>query len=320
MQMHRGWIMSADEEHTEERQGSCVIQPCKRDPLPELVPVCGPHRSRLRNQLREIPDLCAVNAAGARPELVRGNPRRVERADHLIEVDGRLAAVFRTREEYPWSVASAAVPGQSGAPRVAGSQEMPVPIRVDRFDLLAPARRSSSATRDLAYPEQDEDQVGHLSAATVLDGWCRDFAELRRESTPTPVVTVQCRYLLDRLDWAFTDHEAVDELAQDVGDLWHVLRRTAGLMTPKREHCAGIPCKSIDCDLKTLWRLPGSDYIECESCGALLTEAEYQDWLKLLRAPLCAKRNGDWWCALPRRHDAGCAPVMTEGDAGDVAA
>lgn len=265
----------------EERSGSCIVQPCHRDPLPELVPACGPHRSRLRNQVREISDLCAVLAAGARPELVKGGPRHVERADHLIEVDGRLAAVYRTHEEYPWSVASAAVPGQSGAPRVAGSQERPVPLRVDRFDLLAPARRSSSAARDLAYPEQDEDQVGHLSAATILDGWCRDFADLRRESTPTPVVTVQCRYLLDRLDWAFTDHPAVDEFASDVSDLWHVLRRTAGLAMPRPELCEGVPCKA--CDLKALYRVPGSVYVECD-CGQLYTEDEYRAWVALVAA------------------------------------
>lgn len=307
------------EEHTEERTGSCIL--CfKRNPLPDLEPCCGPCRSRVRNQLRELPDLCAVLAAGPRPELVRGEARHLERADQLIEVDGRLAAVYTTYDEYPWSIASAAVPGQSGAPRVAGSQERPVPIRVDRFDLLAPARRSTSATRDLAYPEQDEDQVGHLSVATVLDGWCRDFAEQRRESVPAPFVTVQCRYLADRLDWAFTDHEAVDELAKDVSDLWHALYNAAGLTKPKREHCAGIPCRSVECDLKTLWRIPGSDYIECESCGALLTEAEYQDWLKLLRAPLCGKRNGDWWCALPKKHADWCAPATIDEAPDGVAA
>lgn len=53
---------------------------------------------------------------------------------------------------------------------------------------------------------------------------------------------------------------------------------------PKPELCEGVPCKSIECDLKTLYRVPGSDYIECASCGNLLTEAEYQAWCKLLAA------------------------------------
>lgn len=275
--------MSADEEHTEERSGSCIL--CfKRNPLPDLEPVCGPCRSRTRNEVREIPDLCAVAAAGARPELAKGEPRLVVRADQLIEVNGRIAAIYASHLEYPWSISSAAVPGQSGAPRVAGSQERPVPIGVDRFDLLAPARRSSSATRDLAYPEQDDDQVGHLSVATVLDGWCRDFAEQRRETPPTPFVAEQCRYLADRLDWAFTDHPAVDELAADVSGLWHSLRAVAGLTKPRPELCAGIPCKSIECDLKSLYKIPGSDYVECYSCSRLYTASEYADWVALVAA------------------------------------
>jgi hypothetical protein len=268
----------------EERTGSCVI--CQtRDPLPDLVPCCGPCRSRLAGQLRDIPHLVE--------ELK--SPPEAEPARDLVSV------------AFP----AAAIAGQSNAPRVQGSREAPVPISVDRTDLLFAARSSTAATRELAYPEQDEDQVGYLSAATTLDAWCRDIAPDRRESVPEPTPAVQCQWLLDRLEDVFK-HPAVDEMAKDVGDLWHALRRSAGLTMPKEELCPGVPCRSIECDLKTLVRLPGSEWVECRSCGNLLSEVEYQEWCRMVRAPLCGLKNGDWWCARTKRHPGPCAPAGLE--------
>lgn len=233
----------------DEPTGRCVV--CQtRDPRPELEPACGPCRSRLTNQLREVPRLCDLLAAGPRAEVAR---------------DGSLV-----------SLAAGPVPGLSSSPRVAGSREAPIPIRVDALDLLGPV---DERTVHDVYG----DQVGYTSAATILDSWCRMFAEERRESTPRPHVTDQCKWLSDRLDELFK-HPAIDEAAKEIGDLWHVLRRTAGLTIPKPELCEGVPCRRIECDLKTLYRLPGSEFIECQSCGQLLTEDEYQAWVKLVAA------------------------------------
>jgi hypothetical protein len=222
----------------------------RRDPLPELTPVCGPCRSRLAGQLRDIPQLV---------EELR-SPPEAEAAHDLVSV------------AFP----AAAIAGQSNAPRVQGSREAPIPINVDRLDLLGPA--DPRTVHDLSG-----DQIGYPSAATVLDGWCAMFAEERRESVPTPRPADQSKWLLDRLDELFK-HPAVDECAKEIGDLWHVLRRACGLTMPQPQLCEGVPCKSIDCDLKTLYRVPGSDFVECASCGRLYTASDYADWVRLVAA------------------------------------
>lgn len=273
---------------SDDRTGSCIC--CQqRDPLPELAPVCGVCRSRTRGQLVEIPDLCAFLRARPRPELEAGPARQL--LDVRVEVldDGQVLTYIRRHHARDVHVNAGAIPGQPTGPRVtAAGHAAPVPVRLDIVDLLAGARRHTSATVALAYPEQDDDQIGHLSAATVLDGWCRDVAEIRREHGPAPHPAAQCRYLADRLDWAFVEHPAVDELAAEIGHLWSVLRRAAGLTPPQPELCEGVPCKTIECDLKTLYRIPGTDWVECSSCGRLLTESEYQAWVRLLLA--AAKR------------------------------
>jgi hypothetical protein len=281
----------------EERHGDCAV--CQQRNAVE-PPVCGVCRSRVAGQLRDIPELVDELRGEPLPDVTTVGRRTTERADHLVDVDGALAAVVEVRREVLHEVVAGAIAGQSNAPRVQGSREAPVPIRVDVVDLLGPADE-----RTVHDPLGD--QVGHLSAATILDGWCRLFAEERRESTPTPHVTTQSAWLLDRLDELFK-HPAVDEAAKEIGDLWHVLRRAAGLTMPRPELVEGVPCRSIECDLKTLYRVPGSEFVECSSCGTLVTEGELQEWIKMLRAPLCGKRKGDWWCARAKRHAGRCVP------------
>lgn len=271
----------------EERTGNCVI--CAHRDAREGW-VCEPCRGRLAGQLRDIPHLVE--------ELK--SPPEAEPAHDLVSV------------AFP----AAAIAGQSNAPRVQGSREAPVPISVDRTDLLGEADGRTvhyshmvpkvRVWYDPELPDKDGfvfgwhrelvrdehgqvvmvpagDQTGYPSAATVLDGWCALFAEERRESIPTPRPADQSRWLLDRLDELFK-HPAVDECAKEIGDLWHVLRRACGLTMPQPELCAGIPCRRVDCDLKTLYRVPGSDFIECATCGLLLTLEEYAAWCKLLAA------------------------------------
>lgn len=326
----------------EERTGSCIIC-ASRDPLPELTPVCGPCRSRLAGQLRDIPQLCALLGAGPRPEL-SSNGRSV-------------------------TVAAGPVPGQSSQPRVRGSREAPMPIRADAFDLLdiadersvgdyhqVPMVRSTGemhwqlawfdgkpvrqelrvrevvstprkSTCRCGRPELHErhrpvmvpaaDQIGHVSVASVLNSWVRDWCETRREVGPEPIVYQLCRYLADRLDWAFAEHRAVDEFAGEVEDVWHAVRSAAGLPMPREELCEGIPCANPLCDLKTLYRRSVSvfgeaEFVECASCDRLYKISEFDDWVKLVRAPLCGKRNGEWWCALAKKHDGDCEPYRGE--------
>lgn len=352
--------MADDEEPT----GTCICC-ARRDPLPELAPVCGPCRSRVRNQLHEIPVLCAFLASGPRAQVLAGELTTVRelavelgdvealgslsgvQVETLIESLGAADVPSHTARRV--SFAAGPVPGGRSGPRVASSSgEAPVPIRVDVVDLLGeadertvhdarlvpvvevsadpvwvaarvpgrddgalvwqevrakelvrdektfrcrcgrPELHANQPARPVLVPSQD--QTGYVSVATILHGWCRDVAETRRESEPHPDPATQCRYLLDRLDWACDEHPAVDELAAELGDLWHALYRTAGLAIPKPEVCWGIECRNPECGYtNTLAREHGSDYIECSECGLLLTEEEYRAWLKLLAAD--AKRG-----------------------------
>jgi hypothetical protein len=303
----------------EERTGNCVI--CTHRDAREGW-VCDPCRGRLAGQLRDIPQLVEELRGEVPSDFYQGEERIEEKADHLVDLDGELAAVVRVERLHVLGVNAGAIAGQSNAPRVQGSREAPVPISVDRTDLLSAARvLNLTKTYDkdtdqwrVPYPE---DQIGHQPAAAILDGWCRDFAETRRESAPEPTPAKQCRYLGDRLDWAFTDHAAVDEFAGEVSDLWHVLRRACGLTDPRPELVEGVPCKSVDCDLKTLMRIPVSvyqqaEFIECSSCSRLYSLEEFDEWVRLVRAPLCGKRNGEWWCALAKKHDGVCGPYKGE--------
>lgn len=294
----------------DERTGSCIIC-ASRDPLPDLAPCCGPCRSRLSGQLRDIPVLVEELRGEVPADLRQGQERIEEKADHLVDLDGELAAVVRVEHFHLLEVNAGAVPGQSSAPRVRGSREAPIPISVDRLDLLGPADERT-------VHDQFGDQIGHQSAATILDGWCRMFAEERRESTPNPKPADQCKWLLDRLDELFK-HPAVDEFATELSDLWHVLRRACGLAEPKPELAEGIPCKWEGCDLKTLYRIPVSvyqqpEYVECASCRRLMSLSDFDDWVRLVRAPLCGKRNGDWYCALEKKHIGDCEPYRGEGE------
>jgi hypothetical protein len=161
----------------------------------------------------------------------------------------------------------------SGAPRVGGSRERALPIRPDVTDLLAAAR---SETLTLLYPEQLDDQVGELGAATVLDGWCRDFANLRRETAPPATVDWQCGYLINRTEWACNEHPAVDEYARELRDLAGALRRAAGEVEPHPDYKQGIPCRY--CNTIALVQQPGSDYVDCGNCGRLYSTDEYTEW------------------------------------------
>jgi hypothetical protein len=125
------------------------------------------------------------------------------------------------------------------------------------------------------------DQIGRISVASVLNSWVRDFCEARREHGPEPVVPALVRYLLDRLDWAYEVHTAVDEFFHEIHDLWRALYAATGLTEPRPELCVGVACPS--CDMRTLWRVPSSIYIEC-ACGHLLTEDEYRAWTRLCAA------------------------------------
>lgn len=132
----------------------------------------------------------------------------------------------------------------------------------------------------------------HIVGGLVeLEDDLRDLRHLRHRpgrGTEAKTAAGAIRFLTTHLDWALTHHPAAHEThdrnsanpaAQIAG--WH---RTAQRFTrrdPRLEHHR-IPCPR--CELLTLFRADGDDYIECRNiaCQLLLTPGEYHDHTRRL--------------------------------------
>jgi hypothetical protein len=161
------------------------------------------------------------------------------------------------------------VTGNTG-PRVSGSREAPLPLRVDALDLTMPAR--GGTVHDL-----HGDQTGHIAVASVLDQWIDDWRDHRgkgerRPEPPTVIVLVG--WLSVRLDDACGDHPAVDEFAADMRRLRRVLRMVVG-DGPARPERLPAPCPA--CDLLALTR--DHDGVRCRACERWWSEGQYAEWV-----------------------------------------
>jgi hypothetical protein len=123
------------------------------------------------------------------------------------------------------------------------------------------------------------DQVGDVSIAARLDSWAQDWQTYRWALLPQPTVPALATWLTERLEWACDVHPAVNDFAAELADMAAELRPLA----PRAELKRGVPCR--DCDRVTLYRWPGSDYVECGSCPVLMTPEEYLRWVQLISAP-----------------------------------
>lgn len=213
-------------------------------------------------------------------QLRAGEPRIYERANVCEGCRSRLAQLLREIMGMHALLPAMLQPGQSQGQRVSGSRTPPLPLRVDPLDLTLPPR--SAPVRDVLG-----DQVGHLSVATVLDQWVRDWKETLAVGDQWPGIRVVelTMYLRTRLPWACDGHPAIDEFAAEIRTLHRTLRVVTGLQEIRPEHL-DVPCRR--CDLLDLHRLPGEDRVECLSCGDLLTEEEFHRWCGLLAADLAS--------------------------------
>lgn len=214
----------------------------------------------------------------------------------LVEELSGLGFVQRDRRERPddvngrWadpiahSLPAGPLNGSKSAPRVSGTPGRSAPIRIDPTDLTGRPRHGSLQVADRSrWPE---DQVGFLSAATVLDFWVRDWADLRGEHLPeiggerSPALTL-ANWLLDRLDWARQHHYALDEFAADVQQLSSALYGLAGYGAA-RPKLMEAPCPG--CHLLTLTQCYEESNIECSAieCGRILTVEEYAEYVRTL--------------------------------------
>ena len=108
-------------------------------------------------------------------------------------------------------------------------------------------------------------------------------------------VTSAVRFLDAHLDWALTSHPLADEIHAPLSGnpaaqiaSWHRAALRFTRRDARLEHHK-IPCPR--CELLTLFRADGDDYIECRNinCQTLLTPGEYLEHTKNLAAMYKAK-------------------------------
>jgi hypothetical protein len=301
----------------------CVI--CQRRPRTRAQ-TCDACPARLGRLLAEIPELYAdLGQQGDVPDrrhpdivILSSDGQPVPLYDplqtgRLVWVDDGTFDSPHVYEVVP--VPSAARGAANGGARVSGTHDAPVPVSLDLIDLTAPARagsllphanaalhqasavvlRTRTAERH-AYAARWTDQVGHLSVATTLDTWVRDWREVRAasEQLPDAAVIVLATWLHTRLDWAADRHPAVDEFAADITDVHAALRGVLGLIGPWPELLVGVPCRR--CDTRALYRQPVGHYgaqlyVECGQCGDLMTPEETERWMQLLAASVKTTRR-----------------------------
>jgi hypothetical protein len=167
--------------------------------------------------------------------------------------------------------------GVGSAPKVSGTREAPIPLRIDPLDLSMPSRPGSLAVALLGlWPH---DQIGHLAVATELEFWARDWAEERRERIPLPTVPLLAQWLLDRLDWACQHHYALDEFASKVRGIHGSLMAAAGRFDAPVETLSA-PCPTSG--MLALYRDRDIERVACGCCSVLMTEDEYVDYSQRL--------------------------------------
>lgn len=250
----------------------CVL--CRRR-RPRRGFVCDPDVNRMIRDLGEIVRLHA---------RLGGQPDEPEAPWMVLQLrlrhDGSMRWVREPGHdpvvaELPTHANGAATSGQ----HVSGSREAPLPIRVDTIDLTLHAN-VSALRPDRRGTVYSGDQIGRLSAATVLDTWTRDWADSRQLDEHLPPATVQAlaSWLANRIPWAAEYHPAVDEYAKEIRDLLGALRAADG-ETSDRTYLGPCPVMLDDgpCSAR-LYASPWVDIVECPRCA---TRWEKRQWFVL---------------------------------------
>lgn len=270
------------------RPGDCITCAVYRpdaDPRqPHHPPVCDGDRRLLDRHLTEIANLHA-DLANPEPPIV--DRRSYER---FIIRDGQPVSLGETWAD-PLTVFGGVAPinSKSRQPSVSGSRERAIPIQVDRVDLTGHARTGSIGIKTrgdwAAKPDGDPDQIGYLSAATLLDFWTQDVraALFADHALPPATVDEMAAWLRARLDEVCDRHPDVASFTADLKRLRGALRHAAGEVEPQPERCDGIACGR--CDMRLLYRRDdGSGDVECHNpdCRAVYRPDEYHDLLRSL--------------------------------------
>ncbi|MFI6179751.1 hypothetical protein ACIA8R_29700 [Nonomuraea sp. NPDC051191] len=178
------------------------------------------------------------------------------------------------------------VPGSGGGPKVSGSREAPVPIRLDVLD-----------------------HVAHIEH--ILKSWVWLTAEHRGLLYPTRMsITALALWLGQDLEWP-----ASRPWVGDMCDEFAGLRRTAHALAPWRvqvDYLTG-PCPS--CDLRALIQVAGETYIECDlragGCNSLWTGQEYHRRVK----EIADEHQATTMLTMARRHPGRLPPAEQRAEA-----
>lgn len=272
---------------------TCVTCPIYRPDAvphqPERPPVCDGDRRRLD---RDLADIARLHERLLHPDPLPVDGRWYDTT--WTTRDPNTKAVTRhihTQRADPLAAIAGAgpIPGRRPHPSVTGSRERSAPTSLDAVDLTSPARQPNPTDAGRAHPD---DTVGHLPAATTLDGWVRDWRDTLWPDQHLPAATVgalvgwlRAGSTSDgpgpRLDAACDRHPAIDEMAAEIRALRHALRAALGETQPPPELVHGVACRG--CDLRTLVRTPGDLYeAECDTCGLLYTGPELAEWITRL--------------------------------------
>jgi hypothetical protein len=281
-----------------ERAGACILCPifyADRNPrIPDRKPVCDGCRFRLS---KEIADISRYHRLLLNPDPVEYDDRWYEYTGKEWDAEAKEWVAFtEDRRTDPLGAIGgvAPIPSRTKQPSVSGSRDKPIPVSADMLDLTAGARQFNPTRDRLDQPNQKpDDAVGHLSAATILDSWARDWRDTLFPDLHLPAANVDelVRWLRvgadpdnpgTRIDEACDGHPAIDEFADEIHRLRQALRRATGDTNAQPEMLDGVACRN--CDTRALMREPGSQYISCGVCESLLTEAEYREWVGLLAA------------------------------------
>jgi hypothetical protein len=265
-----------------------LFRPDSTPRIPNYPPICDGDRALMDRHLADVANLIADLSNDEEP-LIDG--RRHERFG-IAYFEGGHRHVF-SRGTFPSDPLAplggvAPINSRTKAPSVSGSRERPIPIPVTALDLKADARVPNPSGVGRDWPE---DQIGNLSAATVLDQWVRDIRDTLWPDQHLPEATVDhlVAWLRNRLQDVCDRHPAVVEFAEEIRSLRGALRSAAGETEPQPERCDGVPCKR--CDLMTLFR--EADDVTCVNpdCAAVLRGDEYLEWVKTLAAEQKIKRH-----------------------------
>jgi len=249
----------------------CLLDACDRErDWPRLL--CAGHAGRLLGALREVPKLVDELLGLGYVE------RDVRPGTRAVLVDGERVRVPAMADPVANLFVAGPTKSSWSESRIRSTRPERLPVNVDAVDLTSAVNHGARRLQVRGVLGLDDDQVGHLSAATTLHRWVLRWAARRREREPERRdVAALCGWLIDRLPWALEHDGLLANFAEEVGDLRRALDGLAGHAPPRPEKVSR-PCPA--CGWWALCHDRAAELIRCGHCERALTDGEYRDHLE----------------------------------------